>query len=111
MAQQHVQSGQVVSVLPLGEQLAHAKTMALLKADQLEVVRIVLRAGMALHEHSAPGEITVQCIEGRIEFDTQQGTQLLEPGGFIHLRRNEPHALRALVDSSALVTICVAARA
>lgn len=110
MAQQHVQSGQVVSVLPLGEWLASAKTMALLKADQLEIVRIVLRAGMALHEHSAPGEITVQCIEGRIEFDTPQGTQLMEPGGFIHLQRNEPHALRALVDSSALVTICVAAR-
>ncbi|MBI3533241.1 MAG: cupin domain-containing protein [Burkholderiales bacterium] len=110
MAQQHVQSGEVVSVLPLGAQLASAKTMALLKAEQLEVVRIVLRAGMALHEHSAPGEITVQCIEGRIEFDTPQGLQLLEAGDFIHLRRNEPHALRALVDSSALVTICVAAR-
>ena len=29
-------------------------------------------------------------------------------GDFIHLRRNEPHALKARVDSSALLTLCVA---
>jgi quercetin dioxygenase-like cupin family protein len=67
-----------------------------------------LPAGKALREHRAPGEITVQCIEGRIEFQTSAGVHWLEPGDLIHLRRNEPHALRAAADSSALLTICLA---
>jgi quercetin dioxygenase-like cupin family protein len=32
---------------------------------------------------------------------------VLEAGDFIHLRANEPHALNATVDSSALVTMCI----
>lgn len=107
MAQQHVQSGQVVSVLPLGARLSGARTSALLKAGQLEVVRIVLLAGQHMREHKTPGEITVQCIEGQIEFRTPEALHVLEPGDFIHLRREEPHSLQALSDSSALVTMCI----
>jgi quercetin dioxygenase-like cupin family protein len=110
MAQPHVQSGQVVSVLALGDALVGARTTALLKAEQLEVVRVVLPAGTAMREHATPGEITVQCIEGRIEFTTPAATQVLQAGDFIHLRGEEPHALRALHDSSALVTICLLPR-
>jgi quercetin dioxygenase-like cupin family protein len=33
---------------------------------------------------------------------------VLEAGDFVHLRREEPHSLQALVDSSALLTICIA---
>jgi quercetin dioxygenase-like cupin family protein len=108
MAQPHAQSGQVVSVLPLGERLAGARTTALLKAEQLEVVRIVLHAGKALREHSAPGEITVQCLEGEVEFRTPGAVHLLHAGDFIHLRRGEPHALTARSDASLLLTICLA---
>lgn len=107
MAQPHAASGQVVSVRPLGEQLRDARTTALLKADQLEIVRIVLPAGKALREHSAPGEITVQCLEGEVEFSTPEATHLLRPGDFIHLRRGHPHALAARSDASLLVTICL----
>jgi quercetin dioxygenase-like cupin family protein len=105
MAQPHAQFGQVVSVLPLGEALASAKTTAILKAEQLEVVRVVLLAGKEMREHSTPGEITVQGIEGRIEFKTSAGVQVLGPGDFMLLARGEPHSLRALSDASALVTI------
>lgn len=108
MAQNHAQSGQVVSVLPLKEKLQEAKTTAILKATQLEVARLVLPAGKEWTEHKAPGEITVQCIEGRIEFRTAGALQVLEPGDFIFLRSEEPHALRAIVDSSALLTMCIA---
>lgn len=108
MAQEHVPSGQVVGVRPLGVDLGTARTTALLKSEQLEVVRIVLLARRELREHSAPGEITVQCLEGCIEFSTPQGLQTMAAGDFIHLRRNESHAPRARIDSSALVTICVA---
>jgi len=107
MAQTHVQSGEVVSVRPLGDRLQGARTTALLKAEQLEVVRIVLPAGTAMREHQTPGEITVQCLEGRIAFSTAIARHVMAPGDFIHLRRGEPHALRALSDASALLTICL----
>lgn len=107
MAQAHVQSGQVVRVRALGADLAGARTTALLKAEQLEVVRVVLPAGAAMREHQTPGELTVHCLEGRIEFTTPAATQVLEAGDFIHLRSAEPHALKAVHDSSALVTICL----
>lgn len=110
MAQPHVQSGEVVSVRPLGPTLAGTRTTALLKAEQLEVVRIVLPAGTTMREHQTPGEITVLCIEGVIEFTTPAGVQTLSAGDFIHLRGGEPHALHALQDASALVTICLQAR-
>ena len=107
MAQPHVESGQVVSVLPLGAAIAEGRTTALLKARQLEVIRVVLHAGKALREHAAPGEVTVHCIEGRVEFTLPAATHVLEAGDWIHLAAHEPHALRALADASLLVTICL----
>ena len=109
MAQVHVESGQVTSVAALGPQLRQHRTAALLKARQLEVVRLVLPAGKALPEHAAPGEITLQCLEGAIELGTPSGTQRMQAADFIHLDAGVPHALRALDDASLLLTICLAA--
>jgi quercetin dioxygenase-like cupin family protein len=105
MAQEHAASGELVSVLPLGERLQGSKTTAILKADQLEIVRIVLRAGKGLAEHAAPGEITVQCIEGCIDFTIPGAVRRMRAGDLIHLRAGEAHALMAIEDSSALLTI------
>ena len=107
MALPHAQSGQIASVRPLGDQLATTATSALIKAAQLEVVRVVLPAGKAMHEHHTPGEITVQCLEGVVEFQTGATIQLLHAGDFIHLAARAPHALRAVQDASLLVTICL----
>ena len=105
MAQARIQSGVVCSVEPLGAQLQFGRTTALLKSTQLELVRIVLKAGQGLPEHSAPGEITVQCLEGCLDFATGATTQRMRAGDLIHLSANEPHALLALEDCSALLTI------
>jgi len=107
MAQPHAVSGQVVSVRPLGPAIHDARTTALIKADQLEVVRLVLPAGKGLREHQAPGEITVLCIEGEVEFTTPGATRVMTAGDWIHLRRLEPHALHARAHTSLLVTLCL----
>jgi quercetin dioxygenase-like cupin family protein len=108
MATNRTPSGDVVSVAPLGQRLAGSRTTALLKAHQLEVVRLVLLAGKSLPEHAAPGEITVLCIEGAVEFSAPTGVQPMHAGDFIHLHAGVPHALTATADSSLLVTICLA---
>jgi quercetin dioxygenase-like cupin family protein len=107
MAQPHAASAQVVSVRPLGDALRGARTTALLKAAQLEVVRLVLPAGKALPEHRVAGEITLQCIEGRVELALPTGTLVLDAGDWVHVRGGAPHALQAIVDASLLLTICL----
>ena len=107
MALAHASSGDPIHLAPLGEHLSDAQTTALIKAEQLELVRVVLPAGKRLPAHAARGEITVHCIEGRIELSTAGRTQVLGAGDLVHLRRNESHALHALVDASALLTLCL----
>ena len=109
MALSHLPSGQKMSVRPLGPALANTRSNALLKSAQLEVIRVVIPAGRTLHEHHFRGELTLLCIEGRIQFRTPDGVHELDPGDFIHLARDVPHSLSAEVDSSALLTMCVCA--
>lgn len=107
MALTHTPSGQVVSVLPLGDRLAQATSSAILKAGQLEVMRVVLPAGKSMREHQTPGEITVQCLEGTVHFQSGGATHLLRAGDLVHLQPRALHALTAVQDASLLVTICL----
>jgi quercetin dioxygenase-like cupin family protein len=107
MAQARISSGRPTSVRPLADALVTSRTTALLKASQLELVRLVLPAGRGLPEHSAPGEITVQCIEGCVDFTTPTGVHRLLAGDLIHLEAGQPHALNAVESASLLLTICL----
>ncbi|MFN4360802.1 MAG: hypothetical protein ACK4F4_08780 [Hylemonella sp.] len=64
MAIPHATAGQIIDIQPLGTRLAYEKTVALFKAQDLEVMRLVLTAGKSLPPHKVAGEITIQCIEG-----------------------------------------------
>ncbi len=66
---------------------------------------MVLQAGKALAYHTAPGEITVQCIEGEITFTAHGKIELLKAGQLLHLVTREPHSVSAIVDSSFLLTV------
>ncbi|WP_152053299.1 cupin domain-containing protein [Tautonia marina] len=105
MALNHAKSGEVIDVRPLGSALADARTTTLVKADRLEVLRLVLPAGKAIAEHRAPGPITVHCLEGRVAFSALGEERELEAGRMLHLEAGEPHALRGIEDASLLVTI------
>lgn len=107
MAQKHLEPGTKVNLVPLGPALLDSRSTAIVKGRQLEVVRIVLLTGKRMKEHQVPGEMTVQCLEGCIEFQTPDTAHVLESGDFIHLEAGVPHALHAVRDSSALVTIFV----
>lgn len=108
MAQPHTASGQVVHLSPLAHQMPEAVTTAILKSEQLELVRIVMAKGKSMPEHKVQGEITVLCLEGRIALSTTEGTRMLGPFDLIHLRGGEPHGLMAEEDATALLTICLA---
>lgn len=107
MAQAHAASGDLIDIGPLGAALVDQVTTAIMKSAQLELVRLVLPTGKAMREHRVAGEITVQCIEGLIEFTTPGASLRLGPGKLVHLQGGEAHSLLALADSTALLTICL----
>ena len=105
MAIPHATPGQPIDIRPLGLRLQGEKTTALFKSEQLEVIRLVLQAGKSLPPHSVSGEITIQCIEGRIDVTANSKSHVLERGQMLFLARYVSHGVVALEDSSALVTI------
>jgi quercetin dioxygenase-like cupin family protein len=105
MALPHARPGEVTDLRPLGPALTRSRTSTLVKTPTLEVVRVVLPAGKEIPSHQVPGEITVQCLEGKVEFTAGGAARRLEAGQFLYLEGNAPHALRGVEDASVLVTI------
>jgi quercetin dioxygenase-like cupin family protein len=105
MAIPHAASGDLIDVRPLGKDLPQAKSRTLVRADHLEVFRLVLLAGKEAPAHKAPGAITIQCLEGAVELEAHGRKQKLGAGNMVYLSDGEPHALKALQDSSLLVTV------
>ncbi|MBX3415130.1 MAG: cupin domain-containing protein [Pirellulales bacterium] len=108
MAIPHAQPGEVIEVRPLGASLDRAMTTTLIKTARLEVVRLVMSKGKEIAAHRAPGEITVQCLEGKVAFTAQGKTQELTAGQLLYLNAGELHAVNCLEDASILLTILLA---
>ena len=105
MAISHAKPGEIVDVRPLGSALSSAQTTTLVRAEQVEVIRLVLPAGKEIAEHKAKGEIVVQCLEGRVAFTALGKTQNLETGKLLYLPTGEPHSVKGIENSSFLLTI------
>lgn len=105
MALPHAASGELINVAPLGEAVKDSVSTTLVRADHLEVFRLVLPAGKLTQEHEAAGTITIQCIEGIVELDAHGRTQTLRAGSLVYLADREPHAVKALEDASLLITM------
>ena len=73
--------------------MAQAKTSTLAKTDDLELIRLVVPAGKRLPTHRAPGEIVVQCLEGRVEFVAGATTTELAAGQMLYLIAGSLHSL------------------
>jgi quercetin dioxygenase-like cupin family protein len=105
MAVHHAQPGEVIDVRPYGATLAEAVTTTLLKTDHLEVIRLVMPAGKEIAPHKAKGDITVQCLEGKLEFTALGKTEELTAGNLLYLPAGEIHSLKCLEACSLLLTI------
>jgi quercetin dioxygenase-like cupin family protein len=106
MALHHATPGEIVNIRPLGKELRDSKNATLLRSEHLQVFRVVLIQGEELSDHAVPGDITVQCLEGLIDFRIGGGkVQRLAAGDLLYLNGGQPHALKALEDASILVTI------
>ena len=105
MAIHHAASGELMDVRPLGAKLRQTNSSTLVRADHLEVFRLVLPAGKAAPDHKASGAITIQCLEGVAELDAHGRTQVMPAGSMVYLSDAQPHEVRAREDCSLLVTV------
>lgn len=105
MAIHHASSGELIDIRPLKDNLKTTTTKALFKSDHLEVSRIVILADEDVPVHQVAGEMTVQCLEGRVELVMEGAAQSMRAGDLICLAGGEPHGLKAMEDSAVLITM------
>jgi quercetin dioxygenase-like cupin family protein len=81
------------------------RSETLIKTPGLRVVLVTMRVGTELHEHVAPGPITIQPIQGRFALILEDGEREAAPGTLLTLGGETRHAVRAIEDGAFLLTI------
>ncbi len=102
---QHAYPGMPVDLRTVGESLGNGTTVALVKEQTFEAIRMVVGKGHKIPEHQVEGAITIYCLDGRIAFTARDHTHELRAGHWLFLLGNEPHAILGIEDSSLLLTI------
>lgn len=98
-------------ILQLKEESAWAESdrnsMTIFKSDSMRIVLLGLHQNAELKTHQTKGIISVQVLEGRINFITEQKTVSLEKGQMIALHENIPHSVMALKETFFLLTLAM----
>lgn len=78
------------------------------KTSDMRIVLIALHEGAVIARHTANGVISVQALEGEINFSTDDQSVVLKQGQMIALRKGEPHSVAAIKESVFLLTLAIA---
>ena len=105
MALKHATSGEIVDILPLGTSIDDVPSIAIVRDDSIEVMRLALGAGKTVPEHRLEGPMTVLCLEGELEVFAHNETKRLRPQQLMYLSGGVTYAFHALTDASVLVTV------
>lgn len=107
MAMNHANPAESFEVLPLGVDRQVERSRSLFKSRDLQVVRLVLKAGEELAPHRVQGDITIQCLEGTLDITADGRPVRLDQGRMVYLPGQCVHGLTAIEDAAALVTIAL----
>jgi quercetin dioxygenase-like cupin family protein len=80
-----------------------AKTIA--KQPGIRVVLIALKPGGRMHEHKADSAITVQGVDGNVEFHVAERSIQLTRGRVLTVAAGMPHGVTGIDESAVLLTI------
>lgn len=107
--------GPMVSIdLPLFmEQIKEEKTwkdgkrnaITVFKTNELRIVLIALHEGSEMARHVADGIISVQVLEGRMQFKTDQQSVELAKGQMLVLHEAIFHSVKAIQETLFLLTV------
>src|SRR5271156_2109220 len=78
---------------------------SLVKGDGINVALMMLKKGARMQEHHTRAPITVQEIEGRINFVAKGNAQVATAGMLIALDRAIEHSVEALEQSALVLTV------
>ena len=84
--------------------------ITLFKSDGMRVVLIALHKGSEMKPHTAPGIISVQVLEGKIDFHTDQQSATLSKGQMLTLHERIQHRVVAQEESTFLLTLATASK-
>ncbi len=84
---------------------AGRRAETLIKNDRLRVVLVTMRTGAALHDHNAPGPITIHTVRGSFAVTVGGEERQVDAGSLISIEAGVRHAVRALDDGAFLLTI------
>lgn len=102
MALHHLGPGEASRIADIGDPTV--KTTALAKTGSFEAIHLVVRAGDSVPAHKVAGSMTLYCIGGHVRFEGGSPPDLYG-GDWVYLDPGTPHAVRAVADSSLLLTI------
>jgi quercetin dioxygenase-like cupin family protein len=105
MALHHAVSGERIALQRGEDDIANFTSIALIKTDHMELIRLVIPKEKPLPEHWVEGEMPLRCLEGEIAFQAHGRTTILRPNEMVYLAGGEPHAVQANQDAVALLTI------
>ena len=106
MALEHASPLQPIRLLSDGALPSDAVSVSLIKSEELQLLRVVLRAGGVLPAHWVAGECTIQCLTGTAQLIAGDKRLDLEAGDVVLVPKQQPHELQAQhEDCALLVTI------
>lgn len=79
--------------------------VTLFKSDTMRIVLLGLHENAALNPHQTNGVISLQVLEGKINFITDEKQLILEKGDMLALQANIIHSVIAMKESFFLLTI------
>lgn len=79
--------------------------MTIYKTNGMRIVLIALHEDAVMEKHSTNGIVSLQLLDGEINFNVNNESFLLKPGQIIALHRNVPHSVAASKESVFLLTV------
>jgi len=104
VALQHAKSSEVVNLLASRESPTPI-SQALVSTPEIELMRLVMKAGKTVPPHAVAGPITLFCRQGSIEVRAGDSMQTMKQDDLMFLEGGADHALHAVTDAIVLVTV------
>jgi quercetin dioxygenase-like cupin family protein len=79
-------------------------SIQLLKTPELTIILLGIHKNTEIGTHQANGRISVQVLEGELEFKTDSESVILKKGGLLSLAKNTKHSLKATEETFFLLT-------
>lgn len=103
-----IDCGEVVDLKATPDGEAHLSTI-LVQSDELQVTRVEIAAGKELPPQRTVGDVTVQCLEGKVTVCVgEDARKELAAGDLMYLCAKVPHSIEATEDSVLLMSMGLA---